>query len=195
MIGVSLMSLAIIFFISRIIKNTKSRVAAITIIFCFGFIKIYEGYSAFELIYSFFNTPSMLCITICIYFIIAESNNIYKANKHHNIFNQYSFIVLCIYGGILYLGTLNLIPFDLYYLETKYQAIAVLFMASIIICIDKAMGLCITLSLIAFMLSKKQSITESILDPYLWIYSLAYSTYIITLSLIKNIKNATKGKK
>lgn len=57
------------------------------------------------------------------------------------------------------------------------------------------MGLCITLSLIAFMLSKKQSITESILDPYLWIYSLAYSTYIITLSLIKNIKNATKGKK
>lgn len=57
------------------------------------------------------------------------------------------------------------------------------------------MGLCITLSLIAFMLSKKQSITESILDPYLWIYSLAYSTYIITISLIKNIKNATKGKK
>ena len=56
------------------------------------------------------------------------------------------------------------------------------------------MGLCITLSLIAFMLSKKQSITESILDPYLWIYSLAYSTYIITLSYQKYQKRHKRQK-
>ncbi|RDU65334.1 hypothetical protein CQA53_06590 [Helicobacter didelphidarum] len=95
--------------------------------------------------------------------------NLYKTHT-------FAFIILMMFGFLLYGNTLNLLEFDLYHQNLYIHALVVFFLIGCIFYCDRIFGIFCLLALIPFAFSQAfdYSILEFLICPYLWVFSFYY---------------------
>ncbi len=178
------------------ILNKRATIYIIYLVFSICcFIPIFDGVSAINLIYSYFDKTSYLfTLIICVACIkiIAKHANISKQDSIlQYIFNkinsiQFSIthaIILLLFTLIFYGGVLGFIYFDIYHLNVIYQGIFTILLLLLFYMINNGIGILGLISIILFCLfgNYNESILESLICPYIFIYC----TLFILFYLIK----------
>lgn len=157
------------------------------ILFGLSFIPLHlhqdQDYNTFEVAYAFFDTPSVFCMLLCGLFI---ARSIFSDALRFSWVGAFiestmrckdsTLLILCLFGAVLYLGVLNLLPFDVYHLGIWQSGLITLGVIVFISLLD-----CIALLLLFFTLcvfvfcGSYLSLAEFIICPYLWIYSVIFT--------------------
>ncbi|MGI0406213.1 hypothetical protein ACRE1S_02040 [Helicobacter himalayensis] len=198
MFGVGVLSLGILVFLSQVLFRHKvARLAFVVLFFALSFVPLVEGFSTNALIYSFFGAPSVFCTLLLIVFLL-KSFGLTFSFLNYSLKPQTLFL-FALFGALLYLGALNLLPFDLAHLSILAQDVVVLIVIFCVACIDrfalKLLCLSLGLYIFAFCLESFQllpppfeadfaniylfSLYEVIICPYLWLYALGFSIFAL----------------
>lgn len=184
MLGVIILVLAFALFLCNFICSRKIKYALfafLNILFCIKF----SGFNLFEMAYSIFDRPSILASLLAFIFIIkvfiidfasyfSYSSKIHHLNlKIHELnLKLSSKILLFLYGLILFLSFLGVLPFDFYYSNERLWLI--LFFVLLIAFFDNYAGSLLTLSILLSYFIASINIMESIICIYLWLYLLFF---------------------
>lgn len=150
----------------------------------------FSHYSAMDLVYAFFDTPNLLCVLIAISSIgrvlVVDSRSVFsKAIPLPPTLKPITFLLYAIFGTALLLGTLNILPWlDLYHFEPPYQNLIVLGIMGAMIILDSMIGIFFALSCVILLIiplggGDGRNIIEVVFCPYLWIYSVGYTLFMI----------------
>lgn len=166
--GIYILALAIIMWIMR---NYSNVIVKYLIILCYMIIislPIFYGFSAVNLIYSFFDSPSILCILICIAYIFKKDS-----------INNKAMLIYFIYGLALYLGSL-IFPYLDFYHDPLALGIVVL---CLVIALMLTSTLCFILTSVTLFIGYLLDISmaNATMCVYLWVYCM--------LRLCKNLVN------
>lgn len=165
------------------------------ILFCLSLIPITlhqdQSYNTFEILYAFFDSPSVFCVLLSVFFIIRCILSDVLRFSWVGYFiestmrcKNSTMLILCAFGTILYLGALNLLPFDLYHLGVWKSGVITLGVIVFIGLLDFNALLLLIITLCAFMFCHLNlSLAESIICPYLWLYSIIFSVIYGTQKL------------
>lgn len=171
-------------------KNAPKFLAlkyALTLFFtAFCLVPVYKGFCLATLMYSFFDAPSVLCVLLACFFVCKvflkdcanfELNLSIKAD---------SFVLLFVYGLVIFLGNLDLMPYDFYVPNALTQAyLRDLFLYELSKCalvfalllalyiVNKPCALLGLLALMPFAFIAEQSFLTALICAYLWAFSFA----------------------
>ena len=136
----------------------------------------YEGFCGADFLFAFFDAPSPLCVLLLAFFVLKNLLKDFAPKNSHKaqIFaiKPAAFVLLCLYGLLLYLGNLDLIPLDIYNQSPIFQAFCAFALLLALYFADK---FCATLALIAllpFVFGLSQNPLTMLICPYLWLFSL-----------------------
>ncbi|RDU54345.1 hypothetical protein CQA49_04930 [Helicobacter sp. MIT 00-7814] len=195
MFGVGVLSLGILAFLSQVLFRHKfARFVFVALFFALSFVPLVEGFNTNALIYSFFGAPSVFCTLLLMIFVL-KSFGLTFSFLNHSLKPQTLF-VFALFGVLLYLSALNLLPFDLAHLSILVQGVVVLIFIFCIACVDRfaLKLLCLSLGLYALALCLESfnlmpppfdgniylfSLYEVIICPYLWLYALGFSIFAL----------------
>lgn len=195
MFGVSVLSLGVLAFLSQVLFAHKfARFVFVVLFFALSFVPLLEGFSINALIYSFFGAPSVFCTLLLIIFILKSFGLTFSFSNYS--LKPQTLFVFAFFGALLYLGALNLLPFDLAHLPILAQGMVVLVVVFCVACIDgfALKLLCVSLGLYALALCLESfslmpssfdnniylfSLYEIIICPYLWLYALGFSIFAL----------------
>ena len=175
--------------------NKRLKSILVLVFFVFACLPFYEGrYSFITLLYSFFDTPSLFCVLLCLLFVFRGLNkdfsfnfDIFKADtkkafKQHHLKQVLSFVLIFFAFLIVFLGELNLIPFDLYHSSYFVQAgFVLLFLVLLFLC-DQIYASLALVSLCSFAFGFS-GLFESFVDIYLFLYSFAF-LFVFSLQIL-----------
>ena len=179
-------------------QNLKLKYSLTLIFTALCLVPFYQGFNIATLMYSFFDAPSVLCVLLMNFFVLktlakdflnSSTSKDFKPltplKKFANLsINPISFVLLFVYGTIIFLGNLDLIPYDFYTLNAltqpylndlllhEFNKIALVFMLLIsLYATSKLCALLALISLLPFALNTEQSMLTTLICPYLWAFS------------------------
>ena len=140
----------------------------------------FAHYSAIEMVYAFFGAPSLLCVLIALgalWRVLALDFGIRALAPLKPI----SFVLYAAFGAVLLLGALNIAhSLDIYHFEPLYQNLIILGVMGVMIALDSVMGIFFAVSCIILLGGgDDKSIIEVVFCPYLWLYSVGYTLFMI----------------
>ncbi len=160
---------------------------ALTLFFtAFCLVPFYKGFCLATLIYSFFDAPSVLCVLLAGFFVCKTLLKDFANFELNLSIKPISFVLLFVYGLVIFLGNLDLMPYDFYvpnaltqvhlsdlllYELSKCALIFALLLALYIA--NKPCALLGLLALIPFALNAEQNFLTAFICVYLWAFSLA----------------------
>ena len=137
--------------------------------------------------YSFFDTPSVLCVLLMGFFILKTLLKDF-ANFELNLnIKPASFVLLFVYGLVIFLGNLDLLPYDFYVpnaLTQAYTSDLILYELSkcalifafllALYATDKLCAMLALTSLVPFAFGAEQNLLSAFICVYLWAFCLAF---------------------
>lgn len=168
---------------------------ALTLLFtALCLVPIYQGFCIAQLMHSFFDTPSVLCVLLVGFFVLKTFYTGVGKKALNLSAKPASFALLFVYGLFIYLGNMDLIPYDIYtpnalsqdygkdlplHLLAQCTLIFVLLLA--LYGVDKLCALLALASIVFFALGAGQSFLETFICVYLWAFSLIFVLWQIVL--------------
>lgn len=136
------------------------------------------SYSALEMQFAAFGAPcilaSMLSLWGILKIIIKDAGLSYKFGlksiANYSI-NPLCFVLFALFGLILFLGNLDLFFFDIYHLDSFYQAIFIFIFIFGLFLLDKMIGI---FALLGVILNLHADIFSAIFCVYLWLFSVIF---------------------
>ncbi len=160
---------------------------ALTLFFtAFCLAPLYKGFCLATLIYSFFDAPSVLCVLLAGFFVCKAFLKDFANFELNLSIKTDSFTLLFVYGLVIFLGNLDLMPYDFYvpnafaqaylrdlllYELSKCALVFALLLALYIV--NKPCALLGLLALMPFAFIAEQSFLTALICVYLWAFSLA----------------------
>lgn len=139
----------------------------------FVFVPLYEGFSLSVLLFSLFEAPSIFCVLLMAFFTVKIFyKDFYKKELKIRI-HTLSFGLIFIFNLAVYLGNLDLLPYDIYNENAFKQGIFIFIFLLTLYGVDK---FCAVLALLAvfFCIFSEENILKALFDGYLWLFSLAF---------------------
>lgn len=171
-------------------KNAPKFLAlkyALTLFFtAFCLVPVYKGFCLATLMYSFFDAPSVLCVLLAGFFVCKVFLKDFANFELNLSIKADSFALLFVYGLVIFLGNLDLMPYDFYvpnafaqaylrdlllYELSKCALVFALLLALYIV--NKFCALLALFALIPFAFIAEQSFLTALICVYLWAFSLA----------------------
>lgn len=170
MIGSIIVSMFICFAITDLFKlEKKFKFILLFILLVAIALPIYRfSYNVPEVLYAFFDSPSPLCVILCIYFIV--NFFVEKAPK----IESNAFVVIAIFGFLFYINYMGFLGPSIYHSNVVIQGLFAFIFALFIGLVSKNMRLLIVGALCFSALNPQISLIESLICPYLWIFSCFY---------------------
>lgn len=149
-------------------------------------VPVYKGFCLATLMYSFFDAPSVLCVLLAGFFVCKVFLKDFANFELNLSIKADSFVLLFVYGLVIFLGNLDLMPYDFYvpnaltqaylrdlllYELSKCALVFALLLALYIV--NKPCALLGLLALMPFALNAEQSFLTALICVYLWAFSLA----------------------
>lgn len=171
-------------------KNAPKFLAlkyALTLFFsAFCLVPVYKGFCLATLMYSFFDAPSVLCVLLAGFFVCKVFLKDFANFELNLSIKADSFVLLFVYGLVIFLGNLDLMPYDFYVPNAFTQAyLRDLFLYELSKCalvfalllalyiVNKFCALLALLALMPFAFMAEQSFLTALICVYLWAFSLA----------------------
>lgn len=171
-------------------KNTPKFLSlkyALTLFFsAFCLVPMYKGFCLATLMYSFFDAPSVLCVLLAGFFVCKAFLKDFAKFELNLSIRADSFALLFVYGLVIFLGNLDLMPYDFYvpnafaqaylrdlllYELSKCALVFALLLALYIV--NKFCALLALFALMPFAFIAEQSFLTALICVYLWAFSLA----------------------
>ena len=170
-------------------KNAPKFLAlkyALTLFFSALCLVPYKGFCLATLMYSFFDAPSVLCVLLAGFFVCKAFLKDFANFELNLSIKADSFALLFVYGLVIFLGNLDLMPYDFYvpnafaqaylrdlllYELSKCALVFTLLLALYIV--NKFCALLALLALMPFAFIAEQSFLTALICVYLWAFSLA----------------------
>lgn len=171
-------------------KNAPKFLAlkcALTLFFsAFCLVPVYKGFCLATLMYSFFDAPSVLCVLLAGFFVCKVFLKDFAKFELNLSIKADSFVLLFVYGLVIFLGNLDLMPYDFYvpnafaqaylrdlllYELSKCTLVFALLLALYIV--NKFCALLALFALMPFAFIAEQSFLTALICVYLWAFSLA----------------------
>ncbi|WP_394952293.1 hypothetical protein [uncultured Helicobacter sp.] len=186
---------------NEIIESKEIIVKYIICVLCIVIANIplfFTHYSFISLIYAFFDAPSIFCVLIVLSFVartFAKDMKILLCGSQSSEFcailalKPQSFVCYSIFGALLLLGTLNMVPIlDIYHFEPIMQNLFVLGVVAIMVYRDMMVGIFFALSCVVYFLGEREgkNLIDVLFCPYLWVYSVGYTFFVIFVLLKKH---------
>lgn len=149
-------------------------------------VPVYKGFCLATLMYSFFDAPSVLCVLLAGFFVCKVFLKDFANFELNLSIKADSFALLFVYGLVIFLGNLDLMPYDFYvpnaltqaylrdlllYELSKCALVFALLLALYIV--NKPCALLALFALMPFALNAEQSFLTALICVYLWAFSLA----------------------
>lgn len=150
-------------------------------------VPVYKGFCLATLMYSFFDAPSVLCVLLAGFFVCKVFLKDFANFELNLSIKADSFVLLFVYGLVIFLGNLDLMPYDFYvpnafaqaylrdlllYELSKCALVFALLLALYIV--NKPCALLGLLALMPFAFIAEQSFLTALICVYLWAFSLAF---------------------
>ena len=152
---------------------------ALTLIFTALFLApFYEGFCVADFLFAFFDAPSPLCLLLLAFFVLKNllkdfaPKNSHKAQIFATSIKPAALVLLCLYGLLLYLGNLDLIPLDIYNQSPIFQAFYAFALLLALYFTDKFCAILALIALLPFVFGLSQNPLTMLICPYLWLFSL-----------------------
>ena len=149
-------------------------------------VPVYKGFCLATLMYSFFDAPSVLCVLLADFFVCKVFLKDFANFELNLSIKADSFVLLFVYGLVIFLGNLDLMPYDFYVPNALTQAyLRDLFLYELSKCalvfalllalyiVNKFCALLGLLALMPFAFNAEQSFLTALICVYLWAFSLA----------------------
>ena len=184
-------------FAGKFLANVKFKYTLILLFTALCLVPLYKGFCLATLMYSFFDAPSVLCVLLMGFFVLKTFLKDFAKKDLNLSVKPASFALLFVYGLVIFLGNLDLIPYDFYtpnaqtqpYLDglflyelSKCALVFVLLLA--LYATDKLCALLAFAALVPFACGVGQSLLTSLICVYLWVFSLV----CIIIQILKFIK-------
>ena len=147
---------------------------------------VYKGFCLATLMYSFFDSPSVLCVLLAGFFVCKAFLKDFANFELNLSIKADSFALLFVYGLVIFLGNLDLMPYDFYvpnaftqaYLRDLllYELIKCILVFALLLALYIVNKFCALLGLLALMpfaFNAEQSFLTALICVYLWAFSLA----------------------
>ena len=149
-------------------------------------VPVYKGFCLATLMYSFFDAPSVLCVLLAGFFVCKVFLKDFANFELNLSIKADSFALLFVYGLVIFLGNLDLMPYDFYvpnafaqaylrdlllYELSKCALVFALLLALYLV--NKFCALLALLALMPFAFIAEQSFLTALICVYLWAFSLA----------------------
>ena len=149
-------------------------------------VPVYKGFCLATLMYSFFDAPSVLCVLLAGFFVCKVFLKDFANFELNLSIKADSFALLFVYGLVIFLGNLDLMPYDFYvpnaltqaylrdlllYELSKCALVFALLLALYIV--NKFCALLALFALMPFAFMAEQSFLTALICVYLWAFSLA----------------------
>ncbi len=149
-------------------------------------VPVYKGFCLATLMYSFFDAPSVLCVLLAGFFVCKVFLKDFANFELNLSIKADSFALLFVYGLVIFLGNLDLMPYDFYvpnaltqaylrdlllYELSKCALVFALLLALYIV--NKFCALLALFVLMPFAFIAEQSFLTTLICVYLWAFSLA----------------------
>lgn len=144
-----------------------------------------EGFCVAAFMHSFFDTPSVLCVLLMGFFVGKTFYKDFGKKDFSLSIKPASFVLLFCYGLFIYLGNLDLIPYDFYtknaltqpyakdlLLHSLSQCALVFVLLLALYSVDKLCALLALASIVPFIFGVGQSFLTALICVYLWVFSL-----------------------
>ena len=163
-------------------KNAPKFLAlkyALTLFFtAFCLVPVYKGFCLATLMYSFFDAPSVLCVLLAGFFVCKAFLKDFANFELNLSIKADSFALLFVYGLVIFLGNLDLMPYDFYVPNAFAQAYLrdlLLYELSkcALVIVNKFCALLALFALMPFAFIAEQSFLTALICVYLWAFSLA----------------------
>lgn len=151
----------------------------------------FTHYNSIEIIYTFFDAPGIISILIALTFLAKTFVQDVGTLMHKQISISFAlrpitFFYYAIFGALLLLGTLNIVPWlDVYHFDPLFENLVVLGVIAVMIYSDSLMGIFLALASITLFFTDTHNILDRIFCPYLWVYSVGYTLFMSFISLRK----------
>ncbi len=171
-------------FRDKIFTSVKFKYAFVLLLSALCLVPLYKGFCIATLLYSFFDTPSVLCVLLMGFFVL---KTLLKdgANFELNLsIKPASFALLFVYSTIIFLGNLDLIPYDFYtpnaqiqpylddlLLHALAQCALVFVLLLALYGVDRLCAMLALISLVPFAFITAQSPLTALVCVYLWAFS------------------------
>ncbi len=179
-------------------QNLKLKYTLTLIFTALCLVPFYQGFNIATLMYSFFDAPSVLCVLLMNFFVLKtlakdflnsalceDFKSLTPLEKFVNLsINPISFVLLFVYGTIIFLGNLDLSPYDFYTLNAltqpylndlllhEFNKIALVFvLLTLLYATSKLCAILALSSLLPFAFGTEQSMLTTLICPYLWAFS------------------------
>lgn len=179
-------------------QNLKLKYFLTLIFTALCLVPFYQGFNLATLMYSFFDAPSVLCVFLMNFFVLKtlakdflssalcdDFKSLTLLKKFANLgISPLSFAFLFVYGTIIFLGNLDLIPYDFYTINAltqpylsdlllhEFNKIALVFVLLLALYFtSKLCALLALSSLLPFAFGTEQSVLTTLICPYLWAFS------------------------
>ena len=149
-------------------------------------VPVYKGFCLATLMYSFFDAPSVLCVLLAGFFVCKVFLKDFANFELSLSIKADSFVLLFVYGLVIFLGNLDLMPYDFYVPNALTQAyLRDLFLYELSKCalvfalllalyiVNKPCALLGLLALMPFAFIAEQSFLTALICAYLWAFSFA----------------------
>lgn len=149
-------------------------------------VPVYKGFCLATLMYSFFDAPSVLCVLLAGFFVCKVFLKDFANFELNLSIKADSFVLLFVYGLVIFLGNLDLMPYDFYVPNALTQAyLRDLFLYELSKCalvfalllalyiVNKFCALLALFALMPFAFIAEQSFLTALICVYLWAFSLA----------------------
>ena len=163
------------------LPNLKLKYA-LTLIFTALFLApFYNGFCGADFLFAFFDAPSPLCLLLLAFFVLKNllkdfaPKNSRKAQIFATSIKPAALVLLCLYGLLLYLGNLDLIPLDIYNQSPIFQAFCAFALLLALYFADKFCAVLALIALLPFVFGLSQNPLTMLICPYLWLFSLVIS--------------------
>lgn len=148
-------------------------------------VPVYKGFCLATLMYSFFDAPSVLCVLLAGFFVCKVFLKDFANFELNLSIKADSFALLFVYGLVIFLGNLDLMPYDFYvpnafaqaylrdlllYELSKCALVFALLLALYIV--NKFCALLALFALMPFAFIAEQSFLTALICVYLWAFSL-----------------------
>lgn len=156
-----------------ILNNVKFKYTLILAFGVFTFTPLYEGFSLAVLLFSLFDAPSVFCVFLMAFFTLKIFYKDFYKKELKIRTNTLSFGLISIFCFAVYLGNLDLIPYDIYNENAFKQGIFIFIFLLALYGVDKFCAFLALLSVL-FCVFSEENLIKALFDGYLWLFSLAF---------------------
>ncbi|MGX2984787.1 hypothetical protein ACWIWK_04860 [Helicobacter sp. 23-1048] len=171
----------------KITKGLKLKYTIAFVLFAISLIPINlhteQSYNTFEIIYTFFDSPSVFCVLLSMLFVTrCVLGDMFRFSWIGYFIEQKmrpqdsTMLILSVFGVVLYLGACNILPFDVYHLGIWQSGFITLCVVVLIGFLDSCALVLLFFTICVYVFfGFDLSLAEFVICPYLWLYSVIFT--------------------